>query len=173
MTNARTGPRRASVTVANTRNLNCVANGNISCVIFPSSSKHFFYVLSTVFKLYFLLKNYLVQLELTELFWPKNKYLFLELLIDHTQKTVSLNQRNIFWYMVKEKVSLNWRKFRWFKKNFFNVNKSISLDQRKFFWINKTIFNSKKFFLSPHIKEMFLWFKETVFSVQWIRDEIC
>ena len=65
---------------------------------------------------------------------------------NNTQKTVSLNQRNI---------SLNWRKFCWFKKMFFNVNKSISLDQRKFFWINKTFFNSKEFFLWPYIKEMY------------------
>ena len=66
--------------------------------------------------------------------------------------------KQFLWYTVKEKISLNWKKFCWFNKIFFNVNKSISFDQRKFFWINKTFFNSKKFFLWPYIKE-------TVFSV--------
>ena len=65
--------------------------------------------------------------------------------------------------------SFGFREFRVQKRKiqliFFNVNKSITLDQRKFFWINKTFFNSKKYFLWPQIKEMFLWFKETVFSV--------
>ena len=61
-----------------------------------------------------------------------------------------------FLYTVKEKISLNSRKFCWFKKIFFSVNKSISLDQRKFFWINKTYFNSKKLFLWPYIKETVL-----------------
>ena len=54
-------------------------------------------------------------------------------------------KEKFLWYTVKDKISLNWRKFCWFKKKFFNVNKSISLDQRIFFLINKTFFNSKKF----------------------------
>ena len=35
-------------------------------------------------------------------------------------------------YRIKGKISLNWRKFCWFKKIFFNVNKSIYLDQKIF-----------------------------------------
>ena len=37
------------------------------------------------------------------------------------------------WYTVKANIPLNWRKFCWSKKNFFNVNKFIFLDQRKYF----------------------------------------
>ena len=74
-------------------------------------------------------------------------------------------RQQFLWYTVKEKISLNWRKFCWFKKIFFNVNKSISWGQSTFFWINKTFFNSKKCFLWPCIHEMFFWFKESVFSV--------
>ena len=69
-------------------------------------------------------------------------------------------KETFLWYTVKENISLNWRKFCWLKKIFFNTNKSISLDQRKFFGIKKTFFNSKKCYLSPYIKE-------TVFSV-WL-----
>ena len=54
-------------------------------------------------------------------------------------------RKQFLWYTVKEKISWNERKFRWFAKVFFNVNKSFSLDQRTFFWINKTTFNLKKF----------------------------
>ena len=64
-------------------------------------------------------------------------------------------RKQFFWYTVKEKISLNWRKFCWFKKIFFKVNKSISLDQRTFFWINETFFNSKKFFLDRISKKLF------------------
>ena len=42
-------------------------------------------------------------------------------------------RETFLWYTIKEKISLNWRKFCWFKTIFFNVNKSISLDQRKFY----------------------------------------
>ena len=79
-------------------------------------------------------------------------------------------KETFLWYTVKEKISLNWRKFCWFKNIFFNTNKSISLDQRNFFWIDKTLFNSKKFFLQQYTKEMFLWFKETFFSVSLNRS---
>ena len=72
-------------------------------------------------------------------------------------------RETFLWYTVKERISFNWRMFCWFKQIFFNVNKSISLDPRHFFWINKTFFNLKKFFLWPYIKEIFFWFKETVF----------
>ena len=48
--------------------------------------------------------------------------------------------------MLKEKISLNWKKFCSLKKIFFNANKSTSLDQRKIFWINKTFFNFKEIF---------------------------
>ena len=53
-----------------------------------------------------------------------------------------------------------------------NVNKSISIDQKTFFCINKTFFISKKFFHWPYIKEMFLWFKESVFSVHCEKNAI-
>ena len=81
-------------------------------------------------------------------------------------------KEKFLWYTVNEKIYLNWRKFCWNKKIFFNVNKSIFLDQRKFFWNNKTFFNSKKFFLWPYIEEMFLWFKEIVFSVMICFNQI-
>ena len=57
--------------------------------------------------------------------------------------------------MIKAKISLNWRKFYWLKKFFFNVYKSIFLDERIFFWNTKTFFNLKKFFRWPYIKETF------------------
>ena len=77
-------------------------------------------------------------------------------------------EETFLWYSVKEKISLNWRKFCWFKQIFFSVNKYFSLDQKNFFWINKTFFNSKLFLFRPYIKEMFLQFKKTVFSVIFI-----
>ena len=83
----------------------------------------------------------------------------------YTQKAVSLNHRNISliygqWknFFEIKKVSLIQKKFLWSKEiDLFTL--------KKIFWINKTFFNSKKFFLWPHIKEMFFWFKETVSSV--------
>ena len=60
--------------------------------------------------------------------------------------------------MVKEKNSLNWRKFRWFKKKFFNVNKSIFLDQRKFY----LAYSNAQICL---IQRNFVWIRETFFSV--------
>ena len=73
-------------------------------------------------------------------------------------------KETFLWHTVKEKIPLNWRKFFYFNKIFFNINKSISLGQRQFFWINKTSFNSKKFFHWHTVKEMFLWLKEKVIS---------
>ena len=82
-------------------------------------------------------------------------------------------KETFLWYTVKEKISLNWRKFCRFKKNFFSINKSICLHQKKLFLINKTFYTSKTFFFFwPQIKKMFLWFKETVFSVSMTLDRI-
>ena len=51
------------------------------------------------------------------------------------------------------------------QKNVLQCKQIYFFESKKFFLINKTFFNSKKFFLWPYIKEMFLWFKETVSSV--------
>ena len=105
--------------------------------------------------------EYNSSIEINDTDWMGLFLLQQYILPPYTQKTVSLiyaQRKNIF---ELKKVFL-------IQKIFFNVNKSISLDKRKFFWINKTFFNSKKFFLWPYIKEMFLWFKETVFSVYQI-----
>ena len=106
----------------------------------------------------FCMLNYLVDVT--------RKFLSIKVLLITPKKQFLWIKETFLWYKVKEKISLNWRKFCWFKKIFFNVNKSISLDRRKFVWINKSFFNSKKVFPWPYIKEMFHWFKETVFSVQ-------
>ena len=96
-----------------------------------------------------------------------NQYKFRTNKIAPSKQFLSIKEIFI-WYAVKEKTSLNWRKFCWFKKICFNVNKTIPLDLSNFFWINKAFFNSKKFFLWSYIKEMFLWFKEIVF---WVCSE--
>ena len=90
----------------------------------------------------------------------------------YTEKTVSLNQKNISLICDQRKNFFEFKKVLLVQKKFFNVNKSISLDQRKFLWINKSFFNPKKLFLWPYIKEIFLWFKETVFSVYWFYMKI-
>ena len=86
----------------------------------------------------------------------------------NTQKTVSSNQRKNSLIYGQRKNFFALKKVLLIQIMFFNVNKSISLDLRTFFWINKTFFNSKKFFHCPYITDIFLWFKETVFSVKWI-----
>ena len=58
-------------------------------------------------------------------FYESNKSLFNKnILSDTPRKQFLWNKKNI---------SLNYRKFSWFKIIFFNVKKSISLDQRKFY----------------------------------------
>ena len=65
-----------------------------------------------------------------------------------------------------------------YRNNFFELKKALLIQKKilwskeidlftlkKCFWISKTLLNSKKFFLCPYIKEMFFWFKETVFWV--------
>ena len=94
----------------------------------------------------------------------------------NTQKTVSLNQRNIFLIYGQKKISFGWRKFCRFKKMFFNVNNYISLNQRTFFWINKTFFdrifkkcffNSKKLFSQWTLKFENYYYSEPV-KFHWI-----
>ena len=64
-------------------------------------------------------------------------------------------KETFLWYMVKEKISLNWKKFCWFKNIFFNVNKSISLDQRKFFELTELFLIQRNFFFDGVLKKCF------------------
>ena len=64
-------------------------------------------------------------------------------------------RKQFLWYTVKEQISLHWRKFCWFKKIFFNLNKSISWDQRNFFELTKLSLIQRNLFFDRISKKCF------------------
>ena len=89
------------------------------------------------------------------------------LILSISRSAASL-RKQFLWYTFK-------KKFLWITENFVNSNKFTLIQRNRFVYINEKNFdstklssNSKKFFLWLDIKEMFLWFKETVFwMITW------
>ena len=118
-----------------------------------------------------------------------NGSLILKLLTVYKEKLfIAATRKQFLWYTVKEKISLNWRKFCWFKnifydpkvgdlitlKKIFFESTKLSSIQRNFFFdciSKKFFFRSKKYFFgSKKLFSQWIYFYFIMITVKYIKN---